>query len=160
LVSQCGEPTVAWRIVSMIRERVEKFSVLVPQAAFSAATLIVLGADEIVMHPNGNLGPTDPQVTRAGKQPGEAVRFGSEDLTGFLKFAKDNVGLKEESLIAQAFQRFCDEVGAVAVGIAARGALLSVAMGEKLLQLHMKGEGKAKAKAIAEKLTKDFFHHG
>src|SRR5437588_11893040 len=42
LVSQGGDPTVAWRIVSLIRERVEKFSVLVPQAAFSAATLIVL----------------------------------------------------------------------------------------------------------------------
>lgn len=158
LVSSGGDPTVAWRVVSLIRERVEKFSVLVPQAAFSAATLIVLGADEVVMHPNGNLGPTDPQITKAGKQPSETVRFGSEDLSAFLKFAKETVGLKEQPLIAQVFQRFCDEVGAVGVGVAARGALLSLALGEKLLQLHMKGDGKAKA--IAEKLTKDFFHHG
>lgn len=55
IVSDGGDPTVAWRIVSLIRERATKFSALVPQAAYSAATLIVLGADEVVMHPNGNL---------------------------------------------------------------------------------------------------------
>ena len=62
LVSLGGDPTVAWRLVSLIRERVGKFNVLVPQAAYSAATLIALGANEIVMHPHGNLGPTDPQI--------------------------------------------------------------------------------------------------
>src|ERR1039458_1188326 len=99
LVSYGGDPTVAWRIVSLIRERCDKFSVLVPHAAFSAATLIVLGADEIIMHPNGNLGPTDPQiqVPKSGK-PNEAVRFGSEDLASFLKYVKDNVG-KDEHVV-------------------------------------------------------------
>jgi ClpP class serine protease len=51
VVSNGGDPTVAWRFVSLIRERVKHLSVLVPQAAFSAATLIALGANEIVMHP-------------------------------------------------------------------------------------------------------------
>ena len=55
LVSNGGDPTVAGRIVSLIRERVKKFAVLVPQAAFSAATLIALGADEIIMHANGGI---------------------------------------------------------------------------------------------------------
>lgn len=163
LVSVGGDPTVSWRIVSLIRERVDEFAVLVPQAAFSAATLIVLGANEIVMHPNGNLGPTDPQITvpRPGKPPAETVRFGSEDLAGYLKFAKEVVGLKQQPLMAQAFERFCGDVGTVAVGVAARGSQLSLSMGEKLLKLHMKGDrGNKKAKVIAEKLTKDFSHHG
>ena len=86
--SNGGDGTVAWRLVSLIRERVDSFAVLVPQAAFSAATLIALGADEIVMHPYGNLGPTDPQITNRGKN----VQFGSEDLAAFLKFARDEVG--------------------------------------------------------------------
>ena len=47
LVSDGGDPTVAWSIASLIRERVKEFAVLVPQAAYSAATLIALGADEI-----------------------------------------------------------------------------------------------------------------
>jgi hypothetical protein len=156
IVSNGGDPTVAWRIVSLVRERVERFSVLVPQAAYSAATLIALGANEIVMHPHGNLGPTDPQIHSRDKPS-----FGSEDLAAFLRFAKEEVGITDQAQILSVFNHFCEEVGSVAVGIAARGAQLGVTMGEKLLSLHMKADAdKAKARAISEKLTRDFFHHG
>jgi hypothetical protein len=165
LVSNGGDPTVAWRVVSLIRERTKKFSVLVPQAAYSAATLIALGADEIVMHPHGNLGPTDPQIhsPRKGQKDSAAdsVPFGSEDLAAFLRFAREEVGLGDQAEMLAVFQRFCDDVGPVGIGVAARSAQLTVNMGEKLLQLHMPGEtNKPKARAISEKLTRDFFHHG
>jgi hypothetical protein len=161
LASVGGDPTVAWRIVSLIRERCDKFSVLVPDAAYSAATLVVLGADEIVMHPNGNLGPTDPQITVKRKQHNDEVRFGSEDLTAYLAFVKDNVSAKNEVVLGEAFRKFCEDAGSsLAIGVAARSSRLSLAMGEKLLQLHMTGDAKSKAKRIAETLTKDFFHHG
>ena len=165
LVSHGGDPTVAWRIVSLFRERVEKFNVLVPQAAYSAATLVALGADSIVMHPNGNLGPTDPQVSAPGPGgpggSGDDISFGSEDLAAFLRFAKDEVGLTDQAQLGKAFGKFSDAVGAVGVGVAARGAQLSLSMGEKLLLLHMTDDSeKQKAKTIAETLTKDFFHHG
>jgi len=164
LVSNGGDPTVAWRIVSLIRERVKKFTVLVPQAAFSAATLIALGADEIVMHPHGNLGPTDPQIkVNRTKENGQTntIPFGSEDLGAFLKYAKENVGLSDQSQLRDVFLKFCDEVGTVAIGVAARSSQLGVVMGEKLLQLHMTGDSnKQKARAISEKLTRDYFHHG
>lgn len=165
IVSDGGDPTVAWRMVSLIRQRASKFSALVPQAAYSAATLIVLGADEVVMHPNGNLGPTDPQIRvprRSGKDGAtEVVGFGSEDLMAFLRFSRDQVGLKDPEQLMTVFLKFCDEATALGVGVSARSALLSVTLGEKLLQLHMKGDGEPqKARAISEKLTKDYFHHG
>ncbi|MGB3070406.1 MAG: hypothetical protein WBC18_17760 [Ottowia sp.] len=160
IVSNGGDPTVAWRIVSLIRERVQKFSVLVPQAAFSAATLIALGADEIVMHPHGNLGPTDPQIHAIRPGSTDRTPFGSEDLAAFLKFARE-IGITDQAQLLSVFNHFCEEVGSVAVGIAARSAHLGVSMGEKLLQLHMKADGeRAKARSISEKLTRDFFHHG
>jgi hypothetical protein len=162
LLSSGGDATVAWRIVSLIRERVAKFSVLIPQAAYSAATLIVLGADEIVMHSNGNLGPTDPQITapKPGALQNERQSFGSEDLAAFVRYAKDTVGLKDEANVAQIYRKFIDDVGSLAIGVAARSSQLGLSMGEKLLQLHMNGEDKKKARTIAERLTKDFFHHG
>jgi hypothetical protein len=165
LVSNGGDPTVAWRVVSLIRERVKNFTVLVPQAAFSAATLIALGADEIVMHPHGNLGPTDPQITANRRNHGngqtDSIPFGSEDLRAFLKFARETVGLSDQGQIKDVFAKFCDEVGTVAIGVAARSSQLGVAMGEKLLQLHMTGDNnKQKARTISEKLTRDYFHHG
>src|SRR5690606_11319025 len=106
--------TVAWRVVTLIRERVRKLSVLVPQAAYSAATLIALGADEIVMHPNGNLGPTDPQITvrtkRAPDGPVEEIKFGSEDLGAFLRFAREEVGLSDQAHLMKVFAKFCQSV--------------------------------------------------
>lgn len=165
LVSNGGDPTVAWRVVSLIRERVEKFSVLVPQAAFSAATLIALGADEIVMHPHGNLGPTDPQIMvkhrNNGNGQADLIPFGSEDLGAFLKYARESVGLTDQAQLKDIFAKFCDEVGTVAIGVAARSSQLGVVMGEKLLQLHMTGDSNMqKARGISEKLTRDYFHHG
>src|ERR1700722_14331385 len=60
VVSNGGDAAVAWRAITLLRERVDHIGVLVPQAAYSAATLLAMGADEILMHPNGNLGPVDP----------------------------------------------------------------------------------------------------
>lgn len=165
IVSNGGDPTAAWRIVSLIRERVSEFAVLVPQAAYSAATLIALGANEIVMHPNGNLGPTDPQIRSPKRnlkdQQPEVVNFGSEDLSAFLKFARDEVGLTDQSQMLSVFNHFCEEVGSVAVGVSARSAQLSVTMGEKLLQLHMNGDSnRTKARSIAQALSSNYLHHG
>ncbi len=165
IVSHGGDPTVAWRIVSLIRERVDQLAVLVPQAAFSAATLIALGADEIVMHPNGNLGPVDPQihVQRPGVPggPPQQMNFGSEDLLSFLDFAKERAGLSDQAPLLAAFQLISKEVGAVPIGVAARSAQLSLALGERLLSMHAKDEAeRQRARTIAEALNKKFFHHG
>jgi hypothetical protein len=157
VVSDGGDPSVAWRIVSLIRERVSGFGVLVPQAAFSAATLIALGANEIVMHPHGNLGPTDPQISNSKT----GVQFGSEDLAAFINFARDEVKLSEQGALCDLFKEFSKEVGFVGIGVAARSAQLTVSMAEKLLQLHMNDEaGRKKAVQIAQALNKKYFHHG
>src|SRR3989344_699545 len=63
LYSTGGDTMVPWRLVSMIREYCDKFSVLVPYMAHSAATMIALGADEIVMSDLSELSPIDPSTT-------------------------------------------------------------------------------------------------
>ena len=157
VVSNGGDGTVAWRIVSLIRERVRRFSILVPHAAFSAATLIALGANEIVMHPHGNLGPTDPQITNVKK----GIQFGTEDLQAFLKFAKEQVGLSDQIPLRDLFLKFSEEVGFVGIGVAARGTQLSTSVGEKMLLMHMTDtDGKQTARAISEALNTKYFHHG
>lgn len=164
IVSNGGDPTVAWRIVSSIRERIPNLSVLVPNAAYSAATLVALGANEIVMHQNGNLGPVDPQITvvKNGKD-GVPVkfRFGSEELASFLEYARHKVGLTDQEQVLKVFELFCTEAGAIPIGIATRSSHLSMAMGEKLLRMHMTKDGEAqRAKVIAESLNRNYFHHG
>ncbi|MCC6618798.1 MAG: hypothetical protein IT341_07130 [Chloroflexi bacterium] len=165
LASNGGDPLVAWRMVSHIRERVDHFAVLVPQAAFSAATLIALGADEIVMHRYGNLGPIDPQITsvrRSGDEgPATQTAFGSEDAAAFLDFARNTVGLTDQGQLVRVFELLCSEVGAVPIGVAARSTQLSLSMGEKLLRMHMASDAEAQqARNIAEALNKTFQAHG
>jgi hypothetical protein len=65
LCSNGGSGTVPWRLISLFREFAKSFNVLIPFRAYSAATLIALGADEIVMHPFAELGPIDPTVSNA-----------------------------------------------------------------------------------------------
>lgn len=62
LHSPGGSGLIAEKIVEMCREHTKKeFRVIVPNMAKSAATLISLGADEIVMGYCSELGPIDPQ---------------------------------------------------------------------------------------------------
>src|SRR3989338_3523234 len=57
-----GVGVVPWKLVNLIREFSKKFEVIIPYKAYSAATLIALGANKIIMHPMGELGPVDPKV--------------------------------------------------------------------------------------------------
>lgn len=57
LYSRGGDVSVPWRIVSMFREFCDEFSILVPYKAHSAATLISLGADKIIMGKKAELSP-------------------------------------------------------------------------------------------------------
>ena len=54
LCSNGGDGTLPWRLVPVIRQYAEQFGVLIPYHAYSAATILSLGANEIVMHPSGS----------------------------------------------------------------------------------------------------------
>ena len=62
LYSAGGDTMVPWRLVSMVREYCDKFSVLIPYKAHSSATMIALGADEIVMSDLSEISPIDPST--------------------------------------------------------------------------------------------------
>ena len=73
--SNGGDALTAWRVMSLLRERVDKIYVLIPCSAFSAATLMALGGDEMILGKYGCLGPIDPQIT-AKKSDGSQQHFG------------------------------------------------------------------------------------
>ncbi len=158
IISLGGDPTVSWRIISILREKYEKIGVLLPYAAYSAATLLVLGADEIIMHPFSNLGPVDPQLMYIKKDTNEQIQFGSEDLRHFLDFVRKDVGISDQEYLEKTFEFVCKDVGTIPIGIAKRSSYLALSMGEKLLSLHMKDQ--SRVKTIVEALNKSFYHHG
>ena len=61
LHSPGGSAEAAESIVEYLRKRFDHVRVFIPLAAMSAATMIALSADEIVMGQHSQLGPIDPQ---------------------------------------------------------------------------------------------------
>src|ERR1700681_988310 len=93
LVSNGGSGVVPWRLVSLFREFAKSFNVLIPYRAYSAATLVALGADEIVMHPFAELGPIDPTVANdfnpTDPLTGRRLGISVEDVAAYVNFIKE-----------------------------------------------------------------------
>ena len=59
-----GELSATEKILHMIRTRFNSFRLIVPNEAKSAATMLGLASDEIVMGHTSELGPIDPQIMK------------------------------------------------------------------------------------------------
>ena len=65
----------AFQIVKLLRKHSEVITVVVPFQAQSAATLLALGADDLILGELGHLGPLDTQM--AEKKAGDAPEYSS-----------------------------------------------------------------------------------
>ena len=64
LNSPGGDADAAYKIIRILKRRFRKVNVIVPLWAKSAATLLSLGADEIIMDEMAEFGPLDPQIPK------------------------------------------------------------------------------------------------
>jgi len=62
IISNGGSAEAAERIVGLIRGVFDQVRFIIPHNAFSAATLICLSGDQLLMDRQGTLGPIDPQL--------------------------------------------------------------------------------------------------
>ncbi|MHB8516539.1 MAG: SDH family Clp fold serine proteinase [Dehalococcoidia bacterium] len=67
MTSPGGDGETALRIARSLQARCKELTVVLPDQAKSAATLIALGAHSILMGPFGDLGPVDPQLLLEGQ---------------------------------------------------------------------------------------------
>ncbi|MFT3679044.1 MAG: hypothetical protein QM791_02150 [Ferruginibacter sp.] len=166
IVSNGGDGTVPWRLVTLLREYAKEFNVLVPYRAFSAATLTALGADKIFMHPMGMLGPTDPTVANAfnpddPKNPNQKIGISVEDVTAYIALIKEDADIRHEDELIQAFKILADKVHPLALGNVKRSLSQSKMMAQKLLSLHMnKGTDQHSIDEISDNLTSKLYYHG
>ncbi|MGP8246055.1 MAG: SDH family Clp fold serine proteinase [Bryobacteraceae bacterium] len=75
LHSPGGFPEAAESIVESLRAKFPHVRVIVPSFAKSAATMMAMSADEILLDDDAELGPIDPQMQTAnGFSPAEAIK--------------------------------------------------------------------------------------
>lgn len=68
LRSPGGDGEQAVRAIRVLQSRCSKLVLVVPDIAKSAATVLALGADEIMLGPASDLGPVDPQMSVGGRR--------------------------------------------------------------------------------------------
>lgn len=97
-----GDPETALRIIRQTQSRCKKLTVIVPDQAKSAGTLLTIGADHILMGPTSDLGPIDPLIWLDSQQQWIAARA----IIAAVKKAEDRIQENPElySLYASLFE--------------------------------------------------------
>lgn len=165
LYSVGGATDVPWRIVSMIREFADELTVLVPYKAMSAATMISIGADSIVMGTKGELGPIDPQLQIARGADGGTVsqqQIAVEDIMAYVQFLKDRVGLSEQAALSNPIAVLAGKLDPWILGQINRAHSHIRIVARKLLMSRGKDHqlDEERVKLIIETLAEKTFQHG
>jgi hypothetical protein len=110
LESPGGDAHSAYRIARLFQRRCSGFSAIVPQYAKSAATLLTLGADSIIMGRDAELGPLDVQMLDQEKEDiGSALNsvqslerlnaFGLVTIDNMMKLLLPRTGKKLDTIL-------------------------------------------------------------
>ena len=106
LYSIGGFTEAPWKIVNTLRPFCDAFEVIIPYKAYSAATMICMGADKIHMTRKAELGPVDPTLMinpRPGQQQPTLVLpdLGVEDVASYISFLRLRAGLTDQAALSQ-----------------------------------------------------------
>jgi hypothetical protein len=164
LYSRGGDVLTPWRLVHLIREFAPEFAVLVPFRAYSAGTLVCLGADELVMGAMGELGPIDPAVVNAFNpkdplNPAAKLPVSVEDVYSFLALAREVAGLEKEDDRCKAFLLLAEKIHPLALGNVHRNYLLVRSLATKLLSLRRNPPPPQQVRHIVDSLTEKLYAH-
>ncbi|KKM09015.1 hypothetical protein SY88_21520 [Clostridiales bacterium PH28_bin88] len=164
LYTRGGDVLTPWRLVNLIREYSPYFGVLVPFRAYSAGTLICLGADEILMGCMGELGPIDPSVANAfnpqdPNNPVARIPVSVEDVFSYLALAREKAALRGEAELVEVFRLLTERVHPLALGNVHRNYALIRSLARKLLLLRQASQPEAVIQEIIDNLTEKLYAH-
>lgn len=165
IYSRGGASDVPWTLVSMFRQYCHKgsFSVLIPYRAHSAATVICLGADEIVMTKKAELGPIDATITRGPYNPTEGdtkerLPVSVEDVTGYFSLLA-RFGCERPNEKMEGFRELTRKVHPLALGAVNRLLDETKLVGLRLLNTRAKPFSEEENNHIIKQLSSEVYSH-
>jgi len=159
LYSRGGDVGTPWKIISMLREYCVNLTVLIPSKAYSATTLIALGADKIIMGPKAELGPIDPTLEMPSTgQTNKPIN--TEDVTAYISFMKEKVNLTDQEALCSVISQLAQDVTPLTLGTIYRTYSHIRLVAKKMLDSHKEKIDESKAQTIIESLTEKMFSHG
>lgn len=167
LYSAGGDTMVPWRLVSMIREYCDTFSVLVPYKAHSSATMISLGADSILMSDLSELSPIDPSTANVfnpidPQNPQSRIPISVEDVMAYFDLVKNKFGIKNDHELALIFNKFIEaspQIHPLALGNINRTHNLIRMLAKRLLKSHKSPMKEEEIEKVIDFLTEKLYSH-
>jgi hypothetical protein len=181
LFSHGGDIDTAYAMARELRRRVSELTVFVPLCAKSAATLLALSADELVLGPLGELGPLDAQFARgrhadAPSSCSELVmlrtfeQLGHVSLTlfheavGQIAHRSDqrplDVASKAAELVSSLMSSLYGRIDPLRLAEAARALEVATEYGTRLLRRYRPDLDPALAAAVLDRLVHAYPCHG
>jgi len=165
IYSRGGQSDVPWTLVSMFREYCKEgsFSVLIPYRAHSAATVIAMGADEIVMSKKAELGPIDITIGSGPYNPTEKnsnqrLPVSVEDVMGYFSLL-EKIGCVRPEEKLHSFQQLANQVHPLVLGMVNRLLSQTELVALRLLNTRAKPYTEEKNKEIIRKLSSEIYSH-
>jgi len=121
IYSRGGETLSAWSIINLIRMYCNELFVIIPSRAHSAATLMSLAANKIIMTKQATLGPIDPSVNGPlnpqipGAPPIIKTPISVEEINGYLELVKD-IGIDDSRDKTKIFLELSRQVHPIVLG--------------------------------------------
>jgi hypothetical protein len=167
IYSRGGNIDFPWRIATALRSASDRWNLLVPFRANSAATLLALGADEIVMGPHGECGPIDPimDITRLVDQPGNGKTMvqdtvNVEDIMAYLRFARERAGLETQGALSSSLGKLADRLDPVSLGNAYRTHSHIRDLATRMINSRAEPPGMDVIEKIVKTLAEQTYAHG
>jgi len=166
LYSTGGITMAGYSLVNMIREYTNFFGVLIPFKSYSCATLITLGANDIIMSKVGQLSPIDPsfphplgpQAPIPG-QPGatQPVPVSVEDIFNYIELARNELKIRDPDSLERLLENLTNHVHPLILGHGYRMREQASFLARNLLSYHKSSE--EEINEIVDTITRGRFSH-
>jgi len=154
-----GDIDAAEKIIYMCREIGAGFRTIIPEYAKSAATLIALGSDEVIMGISSEIGPIDAQLRGPG--PGGAL-FQTSAQCFIDEFDKIKEEVEAKGKLSPAYYPLLDGINLGFIGMCRNLQKRSEKFAEKWLSKYMLKDKPEKAAGLAKDLcnVQKWLSHG
>ena len=127
-----------WRLVSLLRERFERYSAILPFAASSGASLVALGANALIMGEASSLAPIEP-VPHPDSQADDGLQppFLADNIQYFVQFLRDDLGLEGVGSDSPTLVNLLDRAGAAKLGAFKKAKMITQLILRRSLETHL-----------------------
>jgi hypothetical protein len=154
--SDGGSGEASLRMVNVLRQYVDDLTVLVPLECASAATMLALGANRILMGPLGHLSAVDTSLTHDLSpidRDNDRVRVSQDELHRVVRLWQG----ERRGDATNPYAKLFEHVHPLVIGAVDRASALSTRICTEILGFHLKDP--ARVAAISETLNAEYPSH-